>query len=1259
MAGSEETSQASRLTLNAYQTALCVVPPLSVVQDANRLRALYDQAYEKWPAHVNLIYPFVSVDRLTTAVNLIRPKLASWLSEIGVNAIHLRLDKPACFPQRNGNIIHLGLDDDEGSLKFTELRSTIMEVLRLPSNEQNREYHPHLTIGYSKPNDDNARDYLLAKVKLLPPIEWKVGQLSIMVREKTADSCKMRLWGTIDLDGDASFNRIIATHDNMQGRELAINLDLSLQGLPLTPLRGSSGRPPVAESRATYRFSDDVGIWAPAELSNLPEDKEQLPGTLIVSSYNVLVDSKHPPATDRYPALLNTLISNNSVADVLLLQEVSDSFLAYLLGNERIRNIYPFATHGPPGQVGIGPLPSLRNIVALSRSNFSWSWLPFDTHHKGAVILKLDRIGTMEESGFVPTIIAGVHLSSGLSDHTVTMRERQLQKLRDLLLVNYTSNPKVVAGDFNMTTSAVTHEEAVEAEAISTGTAATLPVLESFFLSAGFLDSWFVAHTTMGDKMLPSRLERDFTQLYDGEQGATFDPLENPLAAISSISSANPRPHRYDRVLYQEDKLRVIQFNMFGFPVKSLNEANGNTELQFPSDHWGIRATLKFRVYSEEEDETPARPSWFEFIDVQTTHPDFHDPADLILCLADRSIFPSPEDAEKRKAAFKYLKHLIQHGLLPESGETHETGRSNFSFIVTAVGSYGLGVWTNSSDVDCLCVGPVSSTTFFELAMQKLRKGADSGVKILRKVKAATGTMWELEVNGVKFDLQYCPAGAVAERWLEVSHLPRADPLFDLAYLSLVKLQPYRDQTYLQRTIKNPAMFRLLHRVIKAWAKSRGIYSSRFGYLGGIHITLMLSRLLKLLPPNTTSVADILRTFFNHYADFYWMEGMVYDMNFHRKQPRYNRSPRECMVILTLHYPIMNVARTASISSMRTIVDEMNRADTLISEGRLRWTSLVGIAPQAGQPTLYNSADEFLKSYNRYIKINVQYWGLSLAKGSSLIGWLESRCLLLLADIHRKLPDLQTRIWPARFTQNEDNNKNTPTQEEREYQGCYLIGLAKADERADPANAASKPDRKLAWDTLKASLDQFASLIRNDKKYFDSTFAWVDVSHVKQADLGPLELDSRDWGDYTIQDGDFDENSDSEVDELDLHLDEDDGATAETQLLLSTSRRNIHKSGVAANKPVSTAKLRPASDILNRLRWDPSHDSSEYVIGYEDRFLGAKEIPLDRWKTEQTDEEFIPLHRILYFKRKGDGKVVWDREARSDDIFGSGVGSNI
>lgn len=77
-------------------------------------------------------------------------------------------------------------------------------------------------------------------------------------------------------------------------------------------------------------------------------------------------------------------------------------------------------------------------------------------------------------------------------------------------------------------------------------------------------------------------------------------------------------------------------------------------------------------------------------------------------------------------------------------------------------------------------------------------------------------------------------------------------------------------------------------------------------------------------------------------------------------------------------------------------------------------------------------------------------------------------------------------------------------------------------------------------------------------------------------------------------------------------------------------------------------------DILNRLVWDENYDSTDFVIGYEDRFEGRLEASVNSWKRESTDEEFIPQHRILYIKRKSDSEIVWDRRRRIDQIFKSG-----
>ena len=86
----------------------------------------------------------------------------------------------------------------------------------------------------------------------------------------------------------------------------------------------------------------------------------------------------------------------------------------------------------------------------------------------------------------------------------------------------------------------------------------------------------------------------------------------------------------------------------------------------------------------------------------------------------------------------------------------------------------------------------------------------------------------------------------------------------------------------------------------------------------------------------------------------------------------------------------------------------------------------------------------------------------------------------------------------------------------------------------------------------------------------------------------------------------------------------------------------------------STASLRPARDVLSRLRWDEECDLSDFVVVYTDRFMGQQEKPASQWKTEPTDDEFISQHRIVAFKNRRTGHVVWDRAQKIDRIFGSG-----
>lgn len=86
--------------------------------------------------------------------------------------------------------------------------------------------------------------------------------------------------------------------------------------------------------------------------------------------------------------------------------------------------------------------------------------------------------------------------------------------------------------------------------------------------------------------------------------------------------------------------------------------------------------------------------------------------------------------------------------------------------------------------------------------------------------------------------------------------------------------------------------------------------------------------------------------------------------------------------------------------------------------------------------------------------------------------------------------------------------------------------------------------------------------------------------------------------------------------------------------------------------------MRTADDVISRILWDPVVDSSEFVVGYVDRFLGVVERPFDdfMWDTNPCDCDYsaelaLPRHRIQYFTYRG--HRVWDRHTRTDRVFGS------
>lgn len=96
-----------------------------------------------------------------------------------------------------------------------------------------------------------------------------------------------------------------------------------------------------------------------------------------------------------------------------------------------------------------------------------------------------------------------------------------------------------------------------------------------------------------------------------------------------------------------------------------------------------------------------------------------------------------------------------------------------------------------------------------------------------------------------------------------------------------------------------------------------------------------------------------------------------------------------------------------------------------------------------------------------------------------------------------------------------------------------------------------------------------------------------------------------------------------------------------------TERLAIRAPHYVCSRIAQHENMRTSRDVYHRLMHD--HElgmASHAVVGYLDRFKGAMELPLLRFRTGD-----IPMHRVLYF-RSG-SEFVWHKETRLDLIFRS------
>ena len=74
------------------------------------------------------------------------------------------------------------------------------------------------------------------------------------------------------------------------------------------------------------------------------------------------------------------------------------------------------------------------------------------------------------------------------------------------------------------------------------------------------------------------------------------------------------------------------------------------------------------------------------------------------------------------------------------------------TLIFSPIGAYFLGCWDSSATISCCVAGTPSSDTFFDIALQRLRRNQNI---ILLKADENGLSMFQISINGILFSIQY------------------------------------------------------------------------------------------------------------------------------------------------------------------------------------------------------------------------------------------------------------------------------------------------------------------------------------------------------------------------------------------------------------------------------------------------------------------------------------------------------------------------
>jgi poly(A) polymerase Pap1 len=230
-----------------------------------------------------------------------------------------------------------------------------------------------------------------------------------------------------------------------------------------------------------------------------------------------------------------------------------------------------------------------------------------------------------------------------------------------------------------------------------------------------------------------------------------------------------------------------------------------------------------------------------------------------------------------------------------------------------------LGVVDAKSDIDMVVVTSSQNGNRSDL-MTKIHDAFKDHPEILelQHIDQARIPLISFICRDVDFDITL--AVVVGDPQTDINNLHGVDEANELS------LGGPKHTEYILSHVINKKIFAEALAKVRVWAKSRALYGSKFGFLGGVSWAIMTAFICHR---DCSSVNTVLKMFFCTYSSLNWKQHLVTlsDLNPRHVPARYT------MAVMTPVFPVINAAQTVNPFTLELIVEEMARGFKMMVSG--------------------------------------------------------------------------------------------------------------------------------------------------------------------------------------------------------------------------------------------------------------------------------------------------------------------------------------